>query len=61
MRPAKKVVDPRLIAMREKVTSEEGKRIDGRRSASVEPVLGIIKSALGLRQFLLRGVAKGPP
>jgi hypothetical protein len=57
-RPAKKVVDPRLIAMREKVTSEEGKRIYGRRAASVEPVFGIVKSAMGLRQFLLRGVAK---
>ena len=57
-RPAKKVVDPRLIAMREKVTSEEGKRIYGRRAASVEPAFGIIKSAMGLRQFLLRGVAK---
>lgn len=57
-KPAKKVVDPRLIAMREKVTSEEGKRIYGRRAASVEPVFGIIKSAMGLRQFLLRGVAK---
>jgi hypothetical protein len=57
-RPAKKVVDPRLIAMREKVTSKEGKRIYGRRAASVEPTFGIIKSAMGLRQFLLRGVAK---
>ena len=57
-KPAKKVVDPRLIAMREKVTSDEGKRIYGRRAASVEPVFGIIKSAMGLRQFLLRGIAK---
>lgn len=57
-RPAKKVVDPRLIAMREKVTSEEGKRIYGKRASSVEPVFGIIKSAMGLRQFLLRGMAK---
>jgi transposase len=57
-RPAKKVVDPRLIAMREKVTSGEGKRIYGKRAASVEPVFGIIKSAMGLRQFLLRGIAK---
>jgi hypothetical protein len=56
--PAKKVVDPRLIAMREKVTSDEGKRIYGRRASSVEPVFGIIKSAMGLRQFLLRGIAK---
>lgn len=56
--PAKKVVDPRLIAMREKVTSEAGKRIYGKRASSVEPVFGIIKSAMGLRQFLLRGMAK---
>ncbi len=57
-RPAKKIVDPRLIAMREKVTSDEGKRIYGRRASSVEPVFGIIKSAMGLRQFLLRGMLK---
>jgi hypothetical protein len=57
-RPAKKVVDPRLIAMREKVTSEAGKRIYGKRASSVEPVFGIIKSAMGLRQSLLRGMAK---
>jgi hypothetical protein len=44
--------------MREKVTSDEGKRIYGRRAATVEPVFGIIKSAMGLRQFLLRGIAK---
>jgi transposase len=57
-RPPKKVTDPRLVAMREKLTSEEGKRIYGKRASSVEPVFGIIKSAMGLRQFLLRGMAK---
>jgi transposase len=56
--PPKKVTDPRLVAMREKVTSKEGKRIYGKRASSVEPVFGIIKSAMGLRQFLLRGMAK---
>jgi hypothetical protein len=56
--PAKRVVDPRLVAMREKLATEEGKRIYGRRASSVEPVFGIIKSAMGLRQFLLRGMAK---
>lgn len=55
---AKKVTDPRLVAMREKVTSEEGKRIYGRRASTVEPVFGTIKAALGLRQFLLRGLEK---
>jgi hypothetical protein len=55
---AKRVVDPRLVAMREKLATKEGKRIYGRRASSVEPVFGIIKSAMGLRQFLLRGIAK---
>lgn len=55
---AKKVTDPRLVAMREKVTSEEGKRIYGKRASTVEPVFGTIKAALGLRQFLLRGLEK---
>ena len=54
----KKVIDPRLVAMREKVTSEEGKRIYAKRASTVEPVFGTIKAALGLRQFLLRGLEK---
>ena len=57
-RTAKKLVDPRLKAMRKKVTSDEGRRIFRRRAATVEPVFGIIKAALGLRQFLLRGIEK---
>jgi hypothetical protein len=44
--------------MREKVTSDEGKRIDERRASTVEPVFGIIKSAMELWQFLLSGMAK---
>ena len=55
---AKKVSDPRLVAMREKVTGEEGKRIYGKRASTVEPVFGTIKAAMGLRQFLLRGLEK---
>lgn len=54
----RKVTDPRLVAMREKVTSDEGKRIYGRRAASVEPVFGVLKGAMGLGQFLLRGLGK---
>ena len=45
-KPAKKVVDPRLVAMRQKLATEEGKRIYGKRASSVEPVFGIIKSAM---------------
>jgi transposase len=56
--PAKKVTDPRLVAMREKVTSEDGRRVYGKRASTVEPVFGTIKAAMGLRQFLLRGIEK---
>jgi transposase len=55
---ARKLIDPRLVAMRQKVTSEEGKRIYRRRASTVEPVFGTIKATLGLRQFLLRGLEK---
>jgi hypothetical protein len=50
--------DPRLVAMREKLASEEGRAIYARRQTSVEPTFGIIKSVLGFRQFLLRGHLK---
>ncbi len=60
-RPPKKprktpITDPTLVAMREKVCCEEGRKIYGRRKCSVEPVFGIIKNVLGLRQFLRRGI-----
>jgi len=57
-RPRKKVTDPRLVAMRDKVASAEGKRIYAQRARTVEPVFGIIKEAMGFRQFLLRGIEK---
>jgi transposase len=57
-RPRKKVTDPRLVAMRDKVASAEGKEIYARRAATVEPAFGIIKGAMGFRQFLLRGVER---
>lgn len=50
--------DPRLLAMKEKLMSEEGRAIYGRRQTSVEPTFGIIKRALGFRQFTLRGHQK---
>ncbi len=57
-RPLKKVTDPRLVAMREKLAQKDGKRIYARRASTVEPVFGIIKAAMGFRQFLLRGLDK---
>lgn len=58
IKPAKKLVDPRLIAMRDKLQTEEGKKAYRLRAQTVEPVFGIIKGVLGFRQFLLRGVEK---
>ncbi len=54
----KKITDRRLVAMQAKVISKQGRSIYRRRAATVEPVFGIIKSAMGFRQFLLRGVRK---
>lgn len=58
IKPPKKLVDPVLLAMADKLKTAEGKAIYRQRACTVEPVFGIIKSALGLRQFLLRGLEK---
>lgn len=57
-RPAKVVKDPRLLAMQEKLKTDEGRALYAQRKQTVEPVFGIIKSVMGFRQFLLRGLAK---
>ena len=44
--------------MAEKLATEEGKAKYRKRKHTVEPVFGIIKSVLGFRQFLLRGLDK---
>jgi transposase len=58
LKPPKKLVDPVLIAMAQKLKTEAGKAIYRKRASTVEPVFGIIKSVLGFRQFLLRGLEK---
>jgi len=57
-RPQKPLVDPELLAMREKLQTEAGREIYSRRKKTVEPVFGIIKSVMGFRQCLLRGLEK---
>jgi transposase len=57
-KPAKKITKARLVAMSEKIRSEEGRRIYAKRKSTVEPVFGIIKAPMGFRQFLLRGLEK---
>ena len=49
--------DPTPVeAMAHQMKTPEGKRLYGLRKQTPEPVFGIIKSVLGFRQFLLRGI-----
>ena len=41
-----------------RLRTPRGKRLYGLRKQTPEPVFGIIKSVLGFRQFLLRGLDK---
>jgi len=54
----KTIIDPVLVAMAEKLQTPEGKATYRRRACTVEAVFGIIKAALGFRQFMLRGLEK---
>jgi transposase len=45
-----------LEAMTHRLATPEGKKLYGLRKHTPEPVFGIIKSVLGFRQFLLRGL-----
>lgn len=58
IRKTKCITDPRLIAMRDKLRTEEGKAIYALRNRTVEPAFGIIKEPMGFRSFSLRGKEK---
>jgi Transposase DDE domain len=47
-----------LAAMAHRLRTPEGKKLYALRKHTPEPVFGIIKSVLGFRQFLLRGLDK---
>jgi Transposase DDE domain len=51
-------VDPVLLAMADKLKTPAGKVIYRQRACTVEPVFGILKAVLGVRQFLRRGIKK---
>jgi len=57
-RSKKTIKDPRLLDMRAKLDTDAGRALYAKRKQTVEPVFGIIKQALGFRQFLLRGSDK---
>jgi len=56
--PAHRWSEPWAKAMAKTLTSENGKSLYRLRKQTVEPVFGIIKQAMGFRQFLLRDLAK---
>jgi hypothetical protein len=43
-------------AMAHRLQTPEGKKLYAKRKCRPEPVFGVIKSVLGFRQFLLRGL-----
>ena len=55
---AQKWKKPWAIAMKNALESDRGRELYRLRKQSVEPVFGIVKQALGFRQFLLRGLDK---
>ena len=57
-KPAKKVTDPTLVAMKQKLQTDEGRAVYAQRKQTVEPVFGIIKNVIGFTRFSLRGHAK---
>ena len=57
-RPTKAIKDPRLLKMRDKLRTEEGKALYGKRNHTVETAFGIIKAVMGFRGFVLRGLEK---
>jgi len=50
--------DPALRRMREKMRSEQGRRLYRKRKAIVEPVFGVLKQQRNLREFRLRSLDK---
>jgi transposase len=53
--PAPDCDDP-VEQMKYRLKTQDGRALYGLRKQTVEPVFGIIKSAMGFRQFLLRGL-----
>ena len=53
---ARQIKEPWRIAMKDKLGTENGKTRYAKRQQSVEPVFGIIKSAMGFVRFRLRGI-----
>jgi len=57
-KPERRIREPWRLAMKIKLQSEEDKARYKKRKQTVEPVFGIIKSAIGFTRFRLRGRQK---
>jgi len=57
-KPKQQIRAPWILAMRAKLDTEDGHARYAKRKSTVEPIIGIIKSVLGFRQFHLRGQQK---
>jgi len=55
-KPERSISNPILRRMRGKMEREESQMMYRRRRQTIEPVFGIIKSVMGFRHFLLRGL-----
>jgi len=53
-KPERRIREPWRLAMKAKLETEEGKSRYRKRKQTVEPVFGIIKSAIGFTRFHLR-------
>jgi transposase len=57
-KPARRILEPWRLAMQAKLDTDIGKARYKKRKQTVEPVFGIIKSAMGFTRFHLRGLEK---
>jgi transposase len=55
--PADPPGDDPMLRLHHRLATREGKVLYARRKTTSEPVFGVIKHAMGFRQFLLRGLA----
>ena len=55
-KPERRIAEPWRIAMKQKLETEDAKSRYKKRKQTVEPVFGIIKSAMGFTRFHLRGI-----
>lgn len=55
-KPARRILEPWRLAMKAKLDTDTGKARYKKRKQTVEPVFGIIKSAMAFTRFHLRGI-----